>query len=159
MKTSRIKSSGYKNVEGYMRGLPKATSMSETAPILVQLKQWYDNKWVNMEHFKTVPDHMQTRIQNQDMLILQSHPPSSTAGQQSGGSAAAVDDPAQKCTAVPSSTNVQGLLTLPGYAWGRKRHLGHSGGVDGIYLVFCYICLSDFLFSHIVTTSPVPPPP
>jgi hypothetical protein len=33
---------------------------------------------------------------NQDMLILQSHPPSSTAGQQSGGSSADVDEPAQK---------------------------------------------------------------
>jgi hypothetical protein len=48
-----------------------------------------------MEHFKTVKDHLQERIQN--TFILQSCPlPSSTAGQQSGGSAAAVDDPTQK---------------------------------------------------------------
>ena len=58
--------------------------MSETAPILIQVKQWCDNKWVIMEHFKTVTDDMQTRIQN--MLILQTCPPSNTVGQQSGGS-------------------------------------------------------------------------
>ena len=84
-----------KNVEGYVRGLPKPGSMSEAAQILIPLDQCCDNKWVSVEHFKTVPDHMQKRIQN--MFMLQSCPlPSSTAGQQSGGSAAAVDEPAQK---------------------------------------------------------------
>jgi hypothetical protein len=29
------------NVEGYMRGFPKPGSMSETAPILIQLKPWF----------------------------------------------------------------------------------------------------------------------
>ena len=42
----------------------------------------------------SVTDHMQKGIQN--MLILQSCPPSSTVGQQSGGSSSAVDDPTQK---------------------------------------------------------------
>jgi hypothetical protein len=76
----------------------------------------------------SVTDHMQKGIQN--ILILQSCPPSSTVGQQSGGSVAAVDDHAQKCIAVPTS-------------WSRKRHEGHKGGVtvDGIYLAFDYICL------------------
>ena len=32
-----------------------------------------------------------------------------------------------------------------------------TGGVDKIYLVFDYICLSDFLFAHIVTPPPLPP--
>ena len=72
---------------------------------------------------------MQKGIQN--MLIVQSCPPSSSAGEQSGGSVAAVDDPAWKRTAAPTS-------------WRRKRHKGHKGGVDGIHLAFDYICLSDF---------------
>ena len=42
-----------------MRGLPKTGSMSETVPILIQLEEWFDNKWVDMEHLKTVTDHMQ----------------------------------------------------------------------------------------------------
>jgi hypothetical protein len=71
-----------------MRGLPKLESMPEAAPILIQVKQWCDNKSVIMEHFKAVTDDKQTRIQN--MLILQTCPPSSTAGQQLGGSAADV---------------------------------------------------------------------
>ncbi len=61
----------------------------------------------------------------QNVLILLSCPPSSTDGQKSCGSVAAVDDPAQKCTAAPTS-------------WRRKRHEEHKGGVDGI---FDYICL------------------
>jgi hypothetical protein len=36
----------------------------------------------------------------------------------------------------------------------RKRHEGHKGGVDGIYLAFDYICLRDFLFAYIVTPLP-----
>jgi len=33
------------NVKGYnIRGLPKPGSMSEAAPILIQLKQWRENK-------------------------------------------------------------------------------------------------------------------
>jgi hypothetical protein len=42
----------------------------------------------------------------------------------------------------------QGLLTLPGYSWRRKRDEGDKGGVDGIYLTFDYICLSVFLFAE-----------
>jgi len=37
-----------------MRGLPNPGSMSETAPILIQLKQWQEKKWVNMTEFKSV---------------------------------------------------------------------------------------------------------
>jgi hypothetical protein len=36
----------------------------------------------------------------------------------------------------------------------RKMHKGDKGGVDGIYLTFDYISLSDFLFAHIVTRPP-----
>jgi hypothetical protein len=36
----------------------------------------------------------------------------------------------------------------------RKRHEGDKGRVDGIYLAFDYICLSDFLFAHFVTPHP-----
>jgi hypothetical protein len=36
------------NVEGYILGLPKPGSMSETASNLIQLKQWRENKWVSM---------------------------------------------------------------------------------------------------------------
>ena len=53
---------------------------------------------------------------------------------------------------------LQRLLTLPGYSWRRKGNLGNKGGVDGIYLGFYYICLSDFLLTHIVTTPPPLPP-
>ena len=91
------------NVEGYMRELPNLGSMSETAPILIQLKQWCEKKWVSVSQFKTVTEEMQKRIQN--MSILQICPHSSTVGQQSGCSAAAVDNPAQKCKAVRSGTN------------------------------------------------------
>lgn len=41
-----------------MRGLPKTGSMSEAAPILIQLKQWCEKKWVSVAHFKTVTDDM-----------------------------------------------------------------------------------------------------
>jgi hypothetical protein len=40
--------------------------------------------------------------------------------------------------------DLQRLLSLPGSSWRRKRHEGDKGGVDGIYLDFDYICLSDF---------------
>ena len=81
---------------GYIRELPNPGSMSETAQILIQLKQWCEKKWVSVprSQFKTVTEDMQKRIQNMSILQI---PHSSTArGQQSGGSAAAVDDPAQK---------------------------------------------------------------
>jgi hypothetical protein len=35
-----------------MRGLPKPGSMSEAAPIFIQLKQWCEKKWVNDDTFK-----------------------------------------------------------------------------------------------------------
>ncbi len=79
---------------GYIRELPNPGSMSETAQILIQLKQWCEKKWVSVSQFKTVTEDMQKRIQN--MLILQIPHSSTAGGQQSGGSAAAVDDPAQK---------------------------------------------------------------
>ena len=43
------------NVQGYMtmRGLPKPGSMSEAVPILFQLKQWCEKKWVSMTDFKS----------------------------------------------------------------------------------------------------------
>ena len=46
-----------------MRGLPKPGSMSEAAPILIQLKQWCEKKWVSMTDFKavTLTDDMQKR--------------------------------------------------------------------------------------------------
>ena len=53
--------------------------------------------------------------------------------------------------------DLQRLQTLPGHSWKRKRHKGSRGGLDGIYLAFDYICLSDFSFSNIVTTPPLPP--
>jgi hypothetical protein len=40
-----------------------------------------------------------------------------------------------------------------------KRHEGHKGGVNGIYLACHHICLSDFLFVHIVTPPPLCSPP
>ena len=36
------------NVQGYMRGLHKPGSMSEAAPIRIQLKQWCDKNWVSV---------------------------------------------------------------------------------------------------------------
>jgi hypothetical protein len=40
-----------------------------------------------------------------------------------------------------------------------NKHERDKGGVvDGIYLGFNYICLSDFLFANIVTPPPSPPP-
>jgi len=56
------------NVGGYMRGLSNPGSMSlalalsihnklkmsEAAPILIQLKQWCDKKWVRVAQLKTV---------------------------------------------------------------------------------------------------------
>jgi hypothetical protein len=55
--------------------------------------------------------------------------------------------------------DLQRLLTLLGYSWRRKWHEGDKGpgGADRIYLAFDYICLSDFLFAHIVTPSLSPP--
>ena len=52
------------NVEGYMRELPNLGSMSETAPILIQLKQWCEKKWVSVSQFKTVTETQgsQTRL-------------------------------------------------------------------------------------------------
>ena len=41
------------------------------------------------------------------------------------------------------------------YSWRRKGNERDKGGVHRIYLNFDYICLSDFLFGHILT----PPPP
>jgi hypothetical protein len=35
-------------------------------------------------------------------------------------------------------------VTVPGYSWRRKRHEGDKGGVDGDYLDFDDIRLSDF---------------
>ena len=92
-------------MQGYMRGLPKPGSMSEAAPILIQLKQWQEKTLEMGEHDRAQgsDDDIQKRIQN--MSILQTCPPSSTAGQQSGGSAAAVDDPTHTCTETPSSRN------------------------------------------------------
>jgi hypothetical protein len=57
------------------------------------------------------------------------------------------------------------LLQLPGYSWRRRRHKRDKGVVNGIYnLSLDYICLIDFLFSHILTpphphTSYTPHPP
>ena len=39
----------------YMRGLPKPGSMSEDAPVLIQLKQWCDKKCVSMAEFNGNP--------------------------------------------------------------------------------------------------------
>ena len=39
------------------------------------------------------------------------------------------------------------MLTVPALA-GENNMMETRGGVDGIYLVFDYICLSDFLFTH-----------
>jgi hypothetical protein len=50
--------------------------------------------------------------------------------------------------------DLQRVVTLPGYCWRRRRHEEDKGGVDGIYFAFDYICLSDFLFAHFVTTPP-----
>ena len=44
------------NVGGYMQGLPKPGSTSEADPILIQLKQWCDKKWVSVVQFKTMSD-------------------------------------------------------------------------------------------------------
>ena len=52
MKASRMKTSGLRMCkQGYMRGLPIPGSMSLTAirlPILIELKQWCEKKWVSM---------------------------------------------------------------------------------------------------------------
>ena len=50
--------------------------------------------------------------------------------------------------ATTTKMHLQRLLTLPGYSWRKKRNEGDKGGVDGIYLAFDNICLSDFLFAH-----------
>ena len=44
------------NVGGYMQGFPKPGSTSEADPILIQLKQWCDKKWVSVVQFKTMSD-------------------------------------------------------------------------------------------------------
>ena len=92
-------------VQGYMRGPPKPESMSGAAPILIQLKQWRGNKCVRWQI--ALAENMQKKIRN--VSILQTCPPSSTAGQQSGASAAAGHDSAQKCTMVtpPSKLTAQ----------------------------------------------------
>jgi hypothetical protein len=38
--------------------------MSEAAPIHVQVKQWCEEKWVNMTDFKAVKIDMQRRTRN-----------------------------------------------------------------------------------------------
>jgi hypothetical protein len=60
------------NVQGYMRGLPKPGSMSEAAPILIQLKQWQEKTLEMVEHDRAQDsdDDIQKRIQNMSILLL-----------------------------------------------------------------------------------------
>jgi len=60
------------NVQGYMRGLPKPGSMSEAAPILIQLKQWQEKTLEMGEHDRArgSDDDIQERIQNMSILLV-----------------------------------------------------------------------------------------
>jgi hypothetical protein len=61
-----------------MRGLSKPKSMPEAAPILIQLKQCCENKWLSMAHVNEVTDDMQKRSRN--MSILQTSRPQALLG-------------------------------------------------------------------------------
>jgi hypothetical protein len=136
-------------------------------------------KWISMTHlFKSVTDDKQKRIQS--MSLLQTCPHCSyiqstyTAGEvvksqnedwiwQSTSlfsttyTTRTMMTPPNTCStwATTCKMNLQSLLTLPGYSRRIKRSEGDKGGVDGIYLVFDYMCLSDFL--HLPLPSAPPP--
>ena len=62
------------NMEEYIRGLPKPGSMSESSQILIQFKQWCENQWVSVTHFKTVTDDIQKGIRKCRYLRLVNTP-------------------------------------------------------------------------------------
>jgi len=43
------------NLEVYMRGLPRPGSMSETAPLLLHFKQWWQENFVSTSTMMTTP--------------------------------------------------------------------------------------------------------
>ncbi len=141
-----------------MWGLPKTGSMSEAVPILIQLEEWFDNKWVGMEHFN---DSDGSHAENQHVLnyfrwlnmfwillnffVVCKHDDDTSSTWN-------CHHPSHLCSesfwATTTAMDLLGLLTLPGYSRRRKRHEANKGWVYAIYFVFYYICLSEFFVEH-----------